>query len=219
MLAFAVFLTVSLRRERGADRAGAGESNLTMFKNFPFFPEAASTQAGQVDALFFFMVAVTAFFSVLIAALVVVFAVKYRRKHDDEVGAAIHGSLALELLWTVIPFGIAMVMFVWGAKVFFDLSRPPATRWRSTSSASSGCGSSSTSDGQREINELHVPVGRPVKLIMTSEDVIHSFFVPAFRVKPDVLPGRYTTIWFEADQAGHATTCSAPSTAARSTRA
>ena len=119
-----------------------------MFTNLQFFPEAASAQAGQVDAVFFFMVAVTAFFSVLIATLVVVFAVKYHRKHDDEVGVPIHGSLALELLWTVIPFGIAMVMFVWGAKVFFDMSRPPGrTRSKSTSSASSGCGRSSTWTG------------------------------------------------------------------------
>ena len=99
--------------------------NLTMFTNLPFFPHQASAQAAQVDAIYFFMVAVTAFFSLLIAALVVVFAVKYRRKSDDEIGVAIHGSLALELLWTFIPLGIAMVMFAWGAKVFFDLYRPP----------------------------------------------------------------------------------------------
>src|ERR671912_1270425 len=97
-----------------------------MFTNFPFFPEQASAQAGQVDAIYFFMVAVTAFFSLLIAGLIVVFAVKYRRRNDDEVGVAIHGSLALELLWTFIPLGIVMVMFGWGAKVFFDLYRPPA---------------------------------------------------------------------------------------------
>ena len=131
---------------------------------------------------------------------------------------AIHGSLALELFWTVIPFGIAMVMFGWGAKVFFDLTRPPPARWRSTSSASSGCGRSSTWTGTREINELHVPVGTPVKLIMGSEDVIHSFFIPAFRVKADVIPGRYNTLWFERDQGRAPTTCSARSTAARSTR-
>ena len=97
-----------------------------MFKNLPFFPQQASAQAAQVDAIYFFMVAVTAFFSLLIATLVVVFAIKYRRKNDDEVGVAIHGSLVLELLWTFIPLGIAMVMFAWGAKVFFDLYRPPA---------------------------------------------------------------------------------------------
>jgi cytochrome c oxidase subunit 2 len=97
-----------------------------MFTNFPFFPEQASAQAAQVDGIYFFMLAVTAFFSLLIAGLVVVFAIKFRRRHKDEVGANIHGSLALELLWTIIPFMITMVMFVWGAKVFFSIYRPPA---------------------------------------------------------------------------------------------
>ena len=97
-----------------------------MFKNFPFFPQQASVQAIQVDAIYFFMLAVTAFFSLLIAGLIVVFVVKYRRRDDDEVGVAIHGSLALELLWTIIPLFIVMVMFVWGAEIFFDMYRPPA---------------------------------------------------------------------------------------------
>ena len=96
-----------------------------MFTNFPFFPHEASAHAAQVDAIYFFMVSVTAFFSLLIAGLLVFFAIKYHRRHDDEVGASIHGSLALELLWTVIPFFITMVMFGWGAKVFFDAYRPP----------------------------------------------------------------------------------------------
>jgi cytochrome c oxidase subunit 2 len=173
-----------------------------MFKNFPFFPEAASAQAGQVDAVFFFMVAVTAFFSVLIASLVVIFAIKYRRRHDDEVGFAIHGSLALELLWTIIPFGIAMVMFAWGAKVFFDLTRPPANAMEIFVVGKQWMWKIQHMDGQREINELHVPIGQPVKLIMGSEDVIHSFFIPAFRVKADVIPGRYNTLWFEATKPG-----------------
>jgi cytochrome c oxidase subunit 2 len=97
-----------------------------MFTNFPFFPQAASEQAGQVDALYFFLVAVSAFFAALVATLVVVFAVKFRRRHEDEIGEAIHGSLVLELLWTFIPLGITMVMFVWGAQVFFHMTRPPA---------------------------------------------------------------------------------------------
>jgi len=97
-----------------------------IFKGLPFFPVQASEQAAQVDGIYFFMVAVTAFFSLLIAILIIVFAIKFRRRSDDEIGVAIHGSLALELLWTFIPLGIAMVMFAWGAKVFFDLYRPPA---------------------------------------------------------------------------------------------
>ena len=174
-----------------------------MSKNFPsFFPEAASAQAGQVDGVFFFMVAVTAFFSVLIAALVVTFAIKFRRRQEDEVGADIHGSLALELLWTVIPFGIAMTMFVWGAKVFFDLSRPPVGATEIYVVGKQWMWKVQHMDGLREINELHIPVGKPVKLIMGSEDVIHSFYIPAFRVKADVIPGRYNTMWFEPTKAG-----------------
>jgi cytochrome c oxidase subunit 2 len=173
-----------------------------MFTNFPLFPQQASVQAGQVDAVFFFMVAVTAFFSVLIATLIVFFMIRYRRRHADEVGAAIHGSLALEMLWSVIPFGITLVMFGWGAKVFFDLYRPPAGAMEIYVVGKQWMWKVQHMDGQREINELHVPVGRPVKLIMGSEDVIHSFYIPAFRVKADVIPGRYNTLWFEATTPG-----------------
>jgi cytochrome c oxidase subunit 2 len=173
-----------------------------MFTNFPFFPQQASVQAGQVDAVFFFLVAVTAFFSLLIAASIVVFVVKYRRRHGDDVGVAIHGSLALELLWTIIPFGIVMVMFGWGAKVFFDLYRVPAGAMEIFVVGKQWMWKVQHADGQREINELHVPIGRPVKLVMGSEDVIHSFFIPAFRVKADVVPGRYNVLWFEATKPG-----------------
>jgi cytochrome c oxidase subunit II len=173
-----------------------------MFTNFPFFPQAASEQAGQIDALYFFLVAVTAFFTVLIALLVVVFAVKFHRRHEDEVGEAIHGSLALELLWTIIPLGITMVMFVWGAQVFFHLTRAPKGAMEIYVVGKQWMWKAQHKDGAREINELHVPVGRPVKLIMGSEDVIHSFFIPAFRVKADVIPGRYNTLWFTATTPG-----------------
>jgi cytochrome c oxidase subunit 2 len=173
-----------------------------MFTNFPFFPQQASVQAGQVDGVYFFLVAVTAFFSLLIATLVAVFAIKYRRRHAHEVGVAIHGSLALELLWTIIPLGIVMVMFVWGAKVFFNLYRAPAGAMEVYVVGKQWMWKIQHADGQREINELHVPVGRPVKLIMGSEDVIHSFFIPAFRVKADVIPGRYNTLWFQATKPG-----------------
>ena len=132
-----------------------------MFTNFPLFPEQASTQAGQVDAVYFFMVAVSAFFSLLIAFLIVFFAVRYRRRSDEEIGVAIHGSLALELLWTFIPLGIVMVMFGWGAKVFFDLYRPPAGAMEIFVVGKQWMWKVQHMDGQREINELHVPVGRP----------------------------------------------------------
>jgi cytochrome c oxidase subunit 2 len=170
--------------------------------NLPFFPQQASAQAGHVDGIFFFMVAVTAFFSILIAACIVAFAIKYRRQSENQVGVAIHGSLALEMLWTIIPFFITMVMFGWGAKVFFDLYRPPAGAMEIYVVGKQWMWKVQHTDGQREINELHVPVGRPVKLIMGSEDVIHSYYIPDFRVKADVIPGRYNTLWFTATKAG-----------------
>jgi len=173
-----------------------------MFTNFPFFPEQASVQAAQVDAIYFFMVAVTAFFSLLIASLIVLFAIKYRRRHKDDIGADIHGSLALELLWTVIPFFITMVMFAWGAKVFFDIYRPPAGAMEVYIVGKQWMWKAQHLDGMREINELHVPVGRPVKLTMGSEDVLHSFYIPSFRVKADVIPGRLNVLWFTATKPG-----------------
>ncbi len=134
--------------------------------------------------------------------MVVVFAVKFHRKHDDEVGAVIHGSLALELLWTIIPLGITMVMFVWGAQVFFHMTRPPKGAMEIYVVGKQWMWKAQHMDGAREINELHVPIGQPVKLIMGSEDVIHSFFIPDFRVKADVIPGRYNTMWFTATKPG-----------------
>jgi len=173
-----------------------------MFTNFPFFPEQASAQAAQVDAVYYFLLAVSAFFSLLIAVLIVVFAAKYRRRHDEEIGASIHGSLGLELMWTIIPFFIVMIMFVWGAKVFFDMYRPPAGAMEIYIVGKQWMWKAQHMDGMREINELHVPIGRPVKLIMGSEDVLHSYYIPAFRVKADVIPGRYNHLWFTATKPG-----------------
>jgi cytochrome c oxidase subunit II len=173
-----------------------------MFTNFPFFPQQASEQAATIDALYFFLVAVTAFFTLLIAVLVTVFAIKFRRRHDTEIGYAIHGSLALELLWTFIPLGITMVMFVWGAQVFFHMTRAPKGAMEIYVVGKQWMWKAQHMSGASEINELHVPVGQPVKLTMGSEDVIHSFFIPAFRTKADVIPGRYNTMWFTATKPG-----------------
>ena len=172
-----------------------------MFTNFPFFPEQASQQAANVDALYFFLLAVSAFFSALIAILIVFFAVRFRRRSDTEVGEAIHGSLALELMWTFIPLGITMVMFVWGAVTFFHMTRPPQNAMEIYVVGKQWMWKLEHMDGAREINELHLPVGRPVKLIMGSEDVIHSFFIPSFRAKADVIPGRFNTLWFTPSKA------------------
>jgi len=167
----------------------------------PLFPESASTMASRVDALYFFLLAVSGFFSLLIAGLIVYYAVKYRRS-PDAIGANIHGGLLLELTWTIVPFLITMVIFVWGASVFFAMSRAPEETLNIYVVGKQWMWKFQHLDGQREINELHVPVGRAVKLIMTSEDVIHDVFVPAFRVKADVLPGRYTSIWFQPTKPG-----------------
>ena len=173
-----------------------------MLSGTPLFPEAASTMAGRVDALYFFLIAIAVFFSLLIAGLIVYYAVRFRRRSPDSIGARIHGGMILEITWTVIPLMITMVIFVWGASVFFAMSQPPEGTINVYVVGKQWMWKFQHLDGQREINELHVPVGRPVKLIMTSEDVIHDVFVPAFRVKADVIPGRYTNIWFEPTKPG-----------------
>ncbi len=168
----------------------------------PFTPERASTVAGSVDALYFFLVGVSVFFALLIAGLELYFAIRYRRRSPDEMPAPVHGSMKLEMLWIVIPFLISMVMFAWGSSLYFTIYRPPKDALDIYVVGKQWMWKLQHLDGKREINELHVPVGRKVKLTMTSEDVIHSFFVPAFRIKADVLPGRYTTVWFEATKPG-----------------
>jgi len=170
--------------------------------NFPLFPAQASTMAGQVDALYFALVAISGFFAVAISIAVIVFAIRYRRRHADEVGANIHGSTLLEIVWSVVPLGIVLVIFVWSAAVYMALSRPPADAMDVYVVGKQWMWKIQHPDGRREINELHVPVGRPIRLTMGSEDVIHSFYVPAFRVKADVVPGRLTTLWFEATKPG-----------------
>jgi cytochrome c oxidase subunit 2 len=168
----------------------------------PLFPEQASTIAPRVDNLYFFLVSVSMFFAVLVTILIIVFAVKYRRRHADEIGAPIHGSLALELVWTGIPFVIAMVMFVWGASVYFAIARPPEETLDIYAVGKQWMWKFQHRGGQREINELHVPVNTPVRVILTSEDVLHDLFFPAFRVKMDAIPGRYTQLWFNATKPG-----------------
>jgi len=169
---------------------------------FPLFPEQASTMAPRVDALLFFLVAVSVFFVTLIFFMIIFFAVKYRRRAEDERPRPIEGNFWLEILWSAIPLGLTMVMFVWGAIIFFDIFSPPNDALEISIVGRQWMWKAQHPEGQREINELHVPVRQPVKLMMTSEDVIHDVFLPAFRIKQDVLPGRYTTLWFEATKAG-----------------
>jgi cytochrome c oxidase subunit II len=168
----------------------------------PLFPERASTMAPRVDALYFFLLAIAVFFSLLIAGLIVYYAIRYRRGSADAVGTRIRGGMVLEVTWTVVPLIITMVIFVWGASVYFAMASPPPETLNIYVVGKQWMWKFQHLDGQREINELHVPVGRDVKLITTSEDVIHDLFVPAFRIKADVLPGRYINIWFRATRPG-----------------
>jgi cytochrome c oxidase subunit 2 len=161
----------------------------------PLFPEQASTVAGQVDAFYLFLVLITTFFSLLIALLILFFIIRYRQKPDQE-AEQIHGSTLLEIIWTVIPLGISMIIFVWGAVLYYHIENPPTNALEIYGVGKQWMWKFQHPGGQREINTLHVPVGRPVKVTLISQDVIHDFFVPAFRVKNDVLPNRYVYSWF-----------------------
>ncbi|HYN10285.1 MAG TPA: cytochrome c oxidase subunit II [Vicinamibacterales bacterium] len=173
-----------------------------MPSSFPLFPPNASSVATEMDLLYLFIVAVCAFFTVLVTALVVVFTIKYRRRHPEEVGHDIHGSLALELTWTIIPLILSMVMFGWGADLFYRLAKPPRDSMEIFVVGKQWMWKVQHPEGVREINELHVPINRNVRLTMGSEDVLHDFSIPAFRVKMDVVPGKLTTMWFRATVPG-----------------
>jgi len=172
-----------------------------MSKFLPLWPDQASSIAGQVDALYIYLVLVSAVMTLLIFVAVAVLAIKYRRRP----GIAPHpieGSPILETAWSVIPFGVMITFFIWGAVIFFRERTPPTNATEVYVVAKQWMWKLEHMEGQREINELHVPVGQNVKLIMTSQDVIHSFFIPAFRLKQDVVPGRYSTLWFKATTPG-----------------
>ena len=171
-------------------------------QNMPLFPPSASSVAMEMDLLYLFITAVSAFFVVLVAALTLFFALKYRRRHPDEVGEDIHGSLVLELTWTFIPFVLSMVMFVWGADLFYRLARPPADSMDIFVVGKQWMWKVQHPAGVREINQMHVPIGRNVRIFLGSEDVLHDYSIPAFRVKMDAVPGRVTTMWFKATKPG-----------------
>jgi cytochrome c oxidase subunit 2 len=173
-----------------------------MLTDLGLFPEAASTVAGRVDALYFFLIAISLFFSIGIAGILITFGIRFRRRSPHDQAEQIHGSLVLELAWSIIPFGIAMVIFFWGASIYVTLKRPPNDSLQVFVVGRQWMWKLQHLEGKREINELHVPVGMPVRLTLTSEDVIHSFYVPAFRIKQDAVPGRYTTAWFQATKPG-----------------
>jgi cytochrome c oxidase subunit 2 len=172
-----------------------------MNADLPLFPEQASAYAPRVDALYIFLLAVAVFFTALICLLILYFSVRYRRTAKvDRLNPP--NSPLLELSWAIVPFILTMVMFFWGAILYFEQHQAPADADEIYVIGKQWMWKIQHANGKQEVNTLHVPVGRPVRLKMISEDVIHSFYVPAFRVKQDVLPGRYTSLWFKPTKPG-----------------
>jgi cytochrome c oxidase subunit 2 len=173
-----------------------------MLSDFPLFPESASTFSGQVDALFTFLSVVSGGVSALIFILIIFLAIKYRRRPDNELAQDQEPPALLEAAWIIIPFLIFMFMFVWGAWVYFRISRVPDNALDVYATGRQWMWKFQHPSGQREINTLHVPVNRAIRITMASEDVIHSLYFPAFRTKADVVPNRYRTLWFQATKTG-----------------
>jgi cytochrome c oxidase subunit 2 len=172
-----------------------------MQSGFRLFPEQGSAFAEQVDQLYGFLVAVSVFFGGLIVVLIVAFAWRYRRRPGRE-AVQPHASMRLELLWSIVPFILVMIMFVWGASLFMAQTVPPEGAQDIYVVGRQWMWKVQHPSGRREINELHVPVGRAIKITLAAQDVIHSFYIPAFRIKQDAIPGQYRTLWFEATKPG-----------------
>lgn len=168
---------------------------------FPLWPTAASTMAGKVDALYVFLIAATSAVTLVILCLIIIFVFRYRHSQHP-IADQVSGSVPLELTWSLVPFGIFMIFFLWGASIYVAEATPPSDSLQIYVVAKQWMWKIQHQEGQREINSLHVPTNRDVRLTMISQDVIHSFWIPEFRVKADVLPGRYTTLWFRANKPG-----------------
>ena len=174
-----------------------------MGKSFPpLFPPQASTVALEVDALYALLVAITAFFTLLVVGLFLYFGIRYRRKSEAERPIQVHPPVWLEIAWSVIPLLICVVLFVWGVQLYFKIYTPPKDAITISIVGKRWMWKIQHMSGAREINELHVPLGVPVRLLITSEDVIHAVSIPAFRIKRDAIPGTMTTTWFNATQKG-----------------
>ena len=196
-------LTGKSRLFRPTARALGSERLTTMWElPFPLFPEQASSIAGWVDGVYFYSLALTVFFSVLIALLLLVLSITYRRGSKADRSNAVDHSTTIEIIWTGIPLVLAMVLFFASTYVFYRMYQYPADASEIYVLGRQWLWETQHPEGRREINVLHVPVGKPIKLVLTSVDVIHSFYIPAFRLKQDVVPGRYSTMWFEPTKAG-----------------
>ena len=165
------------------------------------FPAEASTIAPYMDALYVFLLAITLVGVALVGALVFGFSVRYRRQRNP-VATQVEGSTLLEATWTIIPLALFLITFVWGALLYFRIYNPPANAMNIYIVGKQWMWKAEHPGGQHEINALHVPTGRPVQLTMISQDVFHSFSIPEFRVKREVIPGRYSTVWFNATTPG-----------------
>ena len=169
---------------------------------FRLIPPQASTSAHQIDWLFIALVAIMLFFLIGVFFPITWFAIKYRRGSNANRSNPSHGSNLIEISWTTLPVVLSVALFSWGAVAYYHIERPPPNALEVQIVGKQWMWKLQHAEGKREINELHVPLGQAVALTMTSQDVIHSFFVPAFRVKQDVVPGKYTSEWFKATQLG-----------------
>jgi len=167
-----------------------------------WLPPQVTTTAGATDLVFYFIYWISVFFFILIVGLMVYFAIRYRRRYAGRkaTGTATH-STALELTWTFIPLVLVLVMFYMGFRGYMDIANPPGDAMEVYVNARKWSWSFTYPNGHVD-NQLHVPVDQPVRLILSSADVIHSFYVPAFRLKKDAVPGRYNQAWFEANKTG-----------------
>jgi cytochrome c oxidase subunit II len=175
--------------------------DLSILADLQLLPDRASTQAVQLDALYWFITIVAIVMTVVIFFAVIFFAYKYRRRANVH-PTQIEGSTGLELTWSILPFLVMLIMFGWGAQLFFAAQQPPKDAMEVFVTGKQWMWKVQYPNGGSEINELHVPTNQPVKLTMASEDVIHSFSLPAFRVRHDVVPGHYQSLWFTANKPG-----------------
>jgi cytochrome c oxidase subunit 2 len=175
---------------------------MTSWLRSVILPVEGTRHAGAVDNLYFFLVYLGVFFFLLIAGLLTYFVIRYRRRGPDDRTPHITHNHKLEVTWTVIPLAIVMVIFFWGFHTYMDAAVSPGEAMEIQVTAKKWLWQFEYPNGVRTLNELHVPLGKPVRLVMTSEDVIHSFYVPTFRIKQDVVPDTYTQLWFTATEPG-----------------
>lgn len=175
----------------------------------PFFPSQASDVARQTDYLFYGLTAFSLLMLLVLAGSITFCIFKYRRGKPANRRPLNLPELKIELAWTLVPSLFMLGFFIWGAERYFNIQRVPPNAMEINIVGKQWMWKIRHPSGRGEINELHVPAGRVVKLMMTSQDVIHSFFLPDFRIKQDVVPGRYTTEWLKAEKPGrHRLLCS-----------